>query len=226
MPAELGSKIRAARLACGLSLRATATRAGISASLLSQVETGKVQPSVGTLYAVVTCLGISVDDLLDLPQGAREVPRSGRGDPVQRSEAAPEIAMQNGVTWRALAVMGAGDGVDALLATYAPGAGSSLDDTHMRHAGIEYGYIIRGELTLRLDFDSYVLRAGDSVCFDSMRPHLYRNDTDEVVEGIWFVTGGARASAAPPTDVRNAADVLEIMSSLPSRGQGSGVGRG
>ena len=45
----------------------------------------------------------------------------------------------------------------------------------MRHAGVEYAYILEGELTLQLDFDTYVLGPGDSLHFDSVRPHLYSN---------------------------------------------------
>ena len=94
--------------------------------------------------------------------------------------------MQNGVVWERLAV-GGFDHVDPLLTTYEPGGASAVDGRFMRHAGIEYGYIIEGELTLKLEFDSYVLRAGDSLCFDSQRPHLYVNESDTPVRGLWFV---------------------------------------
>lgn len=216
MTEQLGQRIREARLARGMSLRETASRAGISPSLLSQVETGKVQPSVSTLYAVVTCLYLSVDDLLDHRPGI-EAPRRPRpGDPVQRAAQTPVITMENGVTWHGLKVMSAGDHVDGVLATYGPHAASSVDDSHMRHAGVEYGYLISGELTLKLDFESYVLRAGDSFCFDSMRPHLYVNHTDTEAQGIWYVVG---RSVAPPTDEdgppRTVIDVLDAMSHRP-----------
>ena len=46
----------------------------------------------------------------------------------------------------------------------------------MRHSGTEYCYLISGELELNLGFDKYVLAAGDSVCFESTKPHGYRND--------------------------------------------------
>lgn len=220
--AELGARIRAARTARGLSLRATAAAASISPSLLSQVENGKVQPSVSTLYAIVAGLGLTIDDVLH--DSAAATPRTGRGDPVQRWEDAPEIRMENGVSWRGLAVQDTAGGVDALHVTYQPGAASSLDDSHMRHEGVEYGCIVRGELTLKLDFDTYTLRAGDSFSFDSMRPHLYTNESDEVAEGIWFVTGAARAASAPPGDarvMRDAVDVLDAMSRLPGTREGA-----
>lgn len=217
MTNQLGQRIREARLARGMSLRETAGRAGVSPSLLSQVETGKVQPSVSTLYAIVTCLDLSIDEILDHHPSAEPARRPRPGDPVQRASEAPVIRMENGVTWHGLAVMSAGDHVDGVLASYGPRASSSLDDSHMRHAGVEYGYIISGELTLKLDFESYVLRAGDSFCFDSMRPHLYVNHTDAETQGIWYVVGRSdkkdEGEAGPP---RTVVDVLDELSRLPN----------
>ncbi|WP_369174070.1 helix-turn-helix domain-containing protein [Streptomyces sp. R28] len=62
---SLGARIRHARLARGLSLRGLAREVGVSASLVSQIENGKSQPSVSTLYAITTALGISVESLFD-----------------------------------------------------------------------------------------------------------------------------------------------------------------
>jgi len=105
-----------------------------------------------------------------------------------------------------------------VLATYEPGAASSLDETHMRHVGIEHGYIVRGELTLKLDFDTFVLRAGDSLCFDAQRPHYYFNHSDAVAEGVWYILGARHPSAADaPGDIRNAVDVLDAMGRLNAR---------
>ncbi|MDT0158528.1 cupin domain-containing protein [Microbacterium sp. ARD32] len=217
MSQDLGGRIRVARLERGKSLRAVAADASISPSLLSQVETGKVQPSVSTLYAVVASLGLSMDEVL----GRRERPTSARraepAGPVQPREEGPEVVMENGVTWRGLATMRAGDGIDAVLATYQPGASSSVDETHMRHSGVEYGYVIRGRLTLRLEFETYTLRAGDSLCFDSTRPHLYHNDTDEIAEGIWFVIGMNPADHAGSDEIRSAMDVLHLIGRRPGR---------
>ncbi|MER6159214.1 XRE family transcriptional regulator [Streptomyces sp. NPDC001868] len=61
----VGARIRQARLARGMSLRALAREVGVSPSLVSQIETGKSQPSVSTLYAITTALSISVESLFD-----------------------------------------------------------------------------------------------------------------------------------------------------------------
>ena len=76
MPATgIGARLRDARMQRGLSLRGVANALGVSASLVSQVETGKTQPSVSTLYAIANHLGVSLDELLGIvPTSARPAP--------------------------------------------------------------------------------------------------------------------------------------------------------
>src|SRR5512138_4043500 len=59
----VGQRLRSERERRGLSLRELARRLEISPSALSQIETGRSRPSVGTLYAIVTELGMSLDEL-------------------------------------------------------------------------------------------------------------------------------------------------------------------
>lgn len=218
---EVGARLRDARLARGLSLRGLAQSLGVSASLISQIETGKTQPSVSTLYAIVSELGVSIDELLGVGPAPEPAPTAGR--PVQRAEENPVIEMENGVRWERLAV---GDGsADALLVTYEPGASSSVEGRLMRHAGVEYAYLLEGELTLQLDFDTFVLRPGDSLHFDSIRPHLYTNRGTTHARGLWFVTGRHEHNQAMPVapvtrdaqegTVSSAVDVLQAMDRLP-----------
>ncbi|MBN9607711.1 MAG: hypothetical protein BGO26_09595 [Actinobacteria bacterium 69-20] len=63
----IGQRIRAVRLERGTSLRALARQANVSASLVSQIETGRLRPSVSTLYAITGALGVPVSDLLESP---------------------------------------------------------------------------------------------------------------------------------------------------------------
>lgn len=219
MQLEIGGPLRRARTAAGLSLRSVASAVGVSPSLLSQVETNKVQPSVGTLYAIVTHLGLSIDELLAAgspPPNDSQRPRPRQYSPVQRAGEAPTLVMENGVTWERLAIRGHDDPVDPLLTTYAPGGASAVDSALMTHEGFEYGIILAGELTLQLEYESYILRPGDSVCFDSRRPHLYTNHTAAETKGIWFVVGtpgGPRSEGDPHGSgaLRNAVDVIETF---------------
>jgi transcriptional regulator with XRE-family HTH domain/quercetin dioxygenase-like cupin family protein len=60
---QIGERVRAERVRRGISLRGLARGVGVSPSLISQIETGKCQPSVSTLYAITTVLGVSVQDI-------------------------------------------------------------------------------------------------------------------------------------------------------------------
>ncbi len=204
----IGTGLRAARLRLGLSLRSVAEALGVSASLISQVETGKTQPSVATLYALVNFLGISIDELLEIARPAAAEPsRAHAPNPVpafKRAEQNPVIEMQNGVRWERLAVR-PGSEVDPLMVTYAPGASSSIEGRPMHHVGVEWVLVLEGELTLQLDLDAYLLSPGDSMQFDSAQPHMYTNRGDVAAKGVWFVLGRKVHSApavptCPPDD--------------------------
>ncbi len=247
MRVDLGPELRRARESKKLSLRAVAAAVGVSASLLSQVETGKTQPSVNTLFALVDHLGVSLDVLMGtgrsitpaLPPRVQPsadvspVPGDGRTSDsvVQRRIDNPVIEMENGVTWERLAI---GDSAvaDPLLVTYAPFASSSVEGKLLRHAALEYGVLLEGRLTLRIDFDTYQLEPGDSFCFDANRPHLYINSGDAPARGIWFVIGRREMSYQSLADLghdservtrppASAVDVLHLMRALRGDGQRS-----
>jgi DNA-binding XRE family transcriptional regulator/quercetin dioxygenase-like cupin family protein len=61
----IGNRIRVERMRLGLTVRGLARDAGVSASLISQIETDKSKPSVSTLYSITAALGMSLADLLD-----------------------------------------------------------------------------------------------------------------------------------------------------------------
>ena len=83
---QLGPRLRAIRLGRGLSLRELARRVDLSPSAVSQIETGKMQPSVRTLYALVSEFGVTVDEVLfdqaaGAPDGASRVDGRSRAEP-------------------------------------------------------------------------------------------------------------------------------------------------
>ena len=208
---DLGPRLRAERESRTLSLRELARRLQISPSALSQIETGSSRPSVSTLYAIVTELGLSLDELFtdrrEAP-GARarsESAERGAAAPaaegenarhVQRSVSRSAIDLESGVRWERLTPRHDAD-VDFLFVRYDPGGSSSVNDTFMRHSGREYGLVLSGTLEVHVGFDRYVLGPGDSICFDSTVPHSLRNTGSEPAEGIWFVVGRQHDERTP-----------------------------
>lgn len=199
----LGLRIREERVARGVSLRALAREVGVSASMISQIENGKAQPSVSTLYAITSALGLSVQSVFSAfeetpsprpaagaaPTTVLEALGSAQGvrlGPLVRPSSRQVLTLDSGVTWERLGALPS-ESVDFLRITYAPGGTSSADGELMQHAGSEYGVLLNGELVLTLGFEDILLRPGDSVSFDSSTPHRYRNDGTEPAIGIWFV---------------------------------------
>jgi transcriptional regulator with XRE-family HTH domain len=194
----LGTRLREERVRHGVTVRGLAREVGVSASMISQIETGKSQPSVSTLYAITTALSVSIEDLFNPPVEAPLVPatvtvvdalqsiRGGRLGPLVRPDDRRILTLDSGVTWELLGEL-PHRAVDFLLVTYAPGGTSSSSGGLMRHPGSEYGLLTSGRLVLTLGFEEISLGPGDSISFDSTTPHAYRNDGDEPAVGVWFV---------------------------------------
>ena len=204
---DLGARLRAERLRQGMSLREMARRLGVSPSALSQIETGKAQPSVSKLFDIVNLLNTSLDGLLAgaQPPGGDAPPIGPRAAPegavvvsrrpeiegflsVQRGGEHEVLQLDSGVEWRRL-TSGSLPGVEFLHVTYQPGACSSRDGAFMRHAGQEFGYVLSGRLLVEVGFEAHELSAGDSISFPATTPHRLSNREDEAAFAIWLVLG-------------------------------------
>jgi transcriptional regulator with XRE-family HTH domain len=188
----IGRRLREERVHAGISQRELARRLGLSASLISQLESGQSRPSVGTLYSIVTELGVSLDRVIR-GDGVAEgdgISHDGHGNgtPVVHPDERAAIDLDSGVRWEELAA-DREDGIDFLEAIYEVGGASTPDESSMRHHGREYGYVISGTLGIRIGFEEHELHPGDSIAFDSTVPHRLFNKGDVPVHAIWFVVG-------------------------------------
>jgi transcriptional regulator with XRE-family HTH domain len=202
-PGDVGARLRAQREQSGIGLRELARRLGISPSAISQIETGRSRPSVSTLYAIVSELGMSLDELFSGRNGQVEVAVADRVEatplPVERGGEAEEphvqraarrktLELESGVRWERL-TSDPDRLADFLYVVYDVGGSSNRDDRAIRHSGREYGLVLSGTLEVTVGFDSYELGPGDSISFDSTVPHRLRNVGDEPAHGVWFVIG-------------------------------------
>ena len=63
-----------------------------------------------------------------------------------------------------------------------------MSGEHMsHHEGREFGLILDGELVVELGFESYTLRAGDSIIFESTTPHRLINKNTQPIRAVWVV---------------------------------------
>ena len=191
---KVGTRLRQERERRGISLRELARRVGVSPSLVSQIELDRVNPSVSTLYSLVTELGMTMGDVFGdnaqpAPRIVRERPDDGdglAGHPGTRRV----INLASGVRWERLTPHSDPD-VEFLYVVYPVGAESCAADALVTHSGREYGYVTSGTLGVRVGFDEYELGPGGSIGFDSSSPHRLWAIGSEPVHAIWVVIGRA-----------------------------------
>jgi transcriptional regulator with XRE-family HTH domain len=202
---ELGARLRSARERQGVSLRGLARYAGVSPSLVSQIERGGVMPSVGTLFTIATELGLVIDDLFQDKQtqtGAgisRRESDSATGDtnnPIVAPHRRKVIRLAGGVRWEQLTPTSDAQ-VEFRLVVYEVGAASCPEDSLIRHSGKEYAYIVSGHLGLKLGFEDFELSPGDSVSFDAHVPHRLWGLGDEPAVAIWVLLNPHADNRAP-----------------------------
>jgi transcriptional regulator with XRE-family HTH domain len=200
----VGAELRRRRYETGISVRELARRLDVSPSLVSQIETGRIQPSVRTLYAIVSELGISLDEIFELvgsdAAGGRAAPDQldrgggpgGRPDAeagvLHRDDARRVIELETGVRWERIAAWEDPD-VEFMVAVYGVGGSSSADGRPISHRGREFGIVLSGTLSVTVGSEDHTLEAGDSISFASTTPHRLRNDGSVEVRAIWVTLG-------------------------------------
>ncbi len=194
VPATLGARIRHERQSAGLTVRKLAAQVKVSPSLISQIERGRATPSVATLWAIASELGLPVGDLFSDAEAA--LGASATSTPVQRRKTRTAITLAGGVRWERLTARPDHD-VDFIYVVYPVGSESCPPDALSQHGGKEYGYVVSGALGIQIGFDEHVLKAGDSITFESHRPHRLWAIGNEPAVAVWTVLnrrGDARST--------------------------------
>ena len=194
----LGARLRDERVARGIGVRELARLVDCSASLISQIERGRVNPSVSTLHAISNALQISLDALFGTatvrtaPAVAAKRQRARRthdrtcSSVVLRAADRRVIDLERGVQWQLLTPVPEHH-AEFMEVTYAPGGGPTADDHAIRHNGREYALVLEGTVNLELGFERFALGPGDSMAFDSTIPHRLWNEGDRPARAVWFV---------------------------------------
>lgn len=208
---HIGEKLRAARLQQNMSLRDLAEKAEVSASLLSQIENGKANPSVRSIYSIAAALALPTNyffpdteapETLEVSRMTtsavralqtegrieeadlfQDQPHRSKGPVVCRNDRG-RIELMGGVSWERL-TPGPEENIEFMEICYEVGASSGAKMS--RHNGREFGLILEGELTVELGFESYILHAGDSITLDSTVPHRMINTGSVPVQAVWVV---------------------------------------
>ncbi|MFD0785534.1 helix-turn-helix domain-containing protein [Micromonospora azadirachtae] len=167
----IGERLHELRIARNLSLRALAEQAGVSPTLLSQIERGVTEPSLTTLRRLATVFGESVASLFADPAAPSVW--------ISRPGARTTLGAPNGQIRYERLTPGNGQ-LEVLHAILRPGEVSSTD--LWSHPSLECAYVVTGTLTVDVGRTSHTVVAGESITLDSHQPHRYRNTSDTPTE--------------------------------------------
>lgn len=166
---RIGERIRRLRLKRSMGLVELGRHTGLSASFLSQLETGRVVPTLRNLARIAMVFGRDLSyffepephPLFRVHRRSERVrlPQSGVEDPTYYFES--------------LAYMVPDRQLDPYYAEFVPSKKVTEIRPHV-HPGYEFLYLLHGELEIRHGDRVHTLEAGDSVYFDAATPHAYR----------------------------------------------------
>ncbi|GAB5467000.1 MAG: hypothetical protein Kilf2KO_00300 [Rhodospirillales bacterium] len=187
--ASFGGEVRQLRKARRMTLKALSEASGVSLSHLSAVERNATAPSLAVIEAIAEALSITPDWFFAQRSGAGPLERAyvvrareRRNLNALYAQGEQELGYSD-----ALLSSSIGGSFYMGIAHYAPGA-ERIDETLLSFEGEQHGFLVEGELELRLGEETVTLRAGDSYSHDGRIPHHGRNRTDRPAVLVWAVS--------------------------------------
>lgn len=176
----LGRSVREVRAARGMTLTELAQRCGKSVGHLSQIENGRVRPTIASLRGIAAALGVEVGYFFPSSPGGD----TGERAYVVRRPGARRLTFEGGIANDLLSPDLAGP-IELLRTTIEPGAWSGGD---YGHRGNEAGYVLEGTLELSIEGQRFTLQPGDSFAFACDKPHRFGNPGSVPVTVLWVLT--------------------------------------
>jgi transcriptional regulator with XRE-family HTH domain len=180
---SLGARIKGLRAERGLQQRQLAEKAGMTPSMVSQIEAGRLTPSLPTLGKLAAALGVPIASLFEpTPHGRLHVSRK-REYPVVSFDGTTE-------KWH---VLGAGlfqGKIRAVVSTLGPRAkGAKTDKVIIGPGQMKLFYVLEGKVALQYNGSSHHLEAGDSAYLDGGTPHGWENLGPKSAKALWVILG-------------------------------------
>jgi transcriptional regulator with XRE-family HTH domain len=178
MDQEIGARLQAVRQELGLSQRQLARQSGVANATISQVEAGKLNPTVGMLKKILDGIPMGLGEFFaDDYQPQDRI--------FFRADELVEIA-DGGVSYRQVGTNLSNRAIQLLKERYEPGTGTGKHA--LTHDGEECGIVLDGRLEVTVGEQTAVLKQGDAYYFKSNQPHRFRNAGNQPCEVITACT--------------------------------------
>lgn len=176
----VGERLKQVRERFGLSQRELARRSDVTNGTLSNIEQGRVSPSITSLEKILNAFPMSLQEFFsENLEISPSIYREGQFVEIHK----------NDTDYRILPLTDASqEGAYLARQSYAPGA--KVTSEWMVHNGIIAGIVFSGEISLTLDGVEHLLKPGEGFSFSIHRPHAFQNNgtKDCVVVCVSFST--------------------------------------
>ena len=163
----IGNKLKSLREKIQLSLRELGEKTGLSASFLSQLELGQVSPSLASLENIATALNVNITYFFDDQTKPDTI--------VMRKDDRKRIFSQGSkAIIQPLAYEISKKKIEPFMLIVEVGGESGEHPYSSRHEE-EFGIVLQGKIRFTLEEKEYILESGDSVYFNSTKPHRWKN---------------------------------------------------
>ncbi len=181
---DIGPKLRQLRLRKKIALVDLGKHTGLSASMLSQLENGKLVPTLPTLARIATVFDVGLEHFFS-DKRARRTFSVVRAAERLRFPDLPESPVP-GFFFEVLAFGATDKSIGAYLAEFPLRPGETARPH--QHEGAEFIHILQGVLGVNYQAEDYILSAGDSVYFDASEAHSYFGQSEEPARAIVVTT--------------------------------------
>lgn len=160
---QIGHKIKELRVRCGLTQEELADRSELSKGFISQLERDLTSPSIATLVDILQCLGTNLEEFFSHTTPEQVVFK--KGDYFEKTDS----ELKNKVEW--IIPNAQKNEMEPILLTLEPGGSTYPDNPH---DGEEFGYILKGSVSIHIGSSSYTARSGESFYFTANKQHYIK----------------------------------------------------
>ncbi len=181
MKTKLGALLRATRNSRHLTIKEVATKAGVSSSLLSQIERNRISPSLDTLLQLLEVYGVSPNKFF------RDYETHSKVEIIKKDQR--KKYQRKGFKYETLCGDSQARGnhsFNAFFMVLEPG--QERGDAKNGHLGRELGIVVKGSALLVYGEEEFEIHEGDSVSFFSQIPHVIKNTSNASFQAYWVVT--------------------------------------
>lgn len=174
---QIGARLKAARVASGLTLDQLAQATGLSKSFLSRLEHDGTSPRLPTLVTICKALALPVGSLFE----------AAEENIVRAEDVLPLVPVAGGDVVEWLLTPSTEASVQLIRASYPPGTGAGTE-LHTLDAEVEVAHVQQGRLVVSFSTGEVELKKGDTLTFRAREPHGWHNpDEDLTAEVLWVI---------------------------------------